>query len=78
MKGAINQTPEEGPMTARIHSAVLHRVAVPAWLLAVVIAAAIAASLFAVLDSPGQPVPVQTQAPIPPTTCIDSSVVGHC
>ena len=56
----------------------MHRVAVPAWLLAAVIAAAIAASLFAVLDSPAQPVPVQTQAPIPPTTCIDSSVVGHC
>jgi len=65
-------------MTARIQSAVLHRVAVPAWVLAAVVAAAIAASLFAVLDSPGQPVPVQTQAPIPPTTCIDYSAVGHC
>ena len=65
-------------MTDRIHSAVLHRVAVPAWLLTVVIAAAIAASLFAVLDNPGQPVPVQTEAPIAPTSCVDSSVVGHC
>jgi hypothetical protein len=67
-------------MTARIHSAVAHRVAVPAWLLTVVIAAAIAASLFAVLDSPSEPVPVQTQAPAlaPTTTCIDYSAVGHC
>ncbi len=66
-------------MTARIHSAVVHRVTVPAWLLAVVIAAAIAASLFAVLDSSSEPIPVQTQAPpIQPTSCIDSSVVGHC
>lgn len=67
-------------MTARIQSAVARRFAVPAWLLTVVIAAAIAASLIAVLDSPSQPVPVQTQAPVlaPTTTCIDSSVVGHC
>jgi hypothetical protein len=62
-------------MSARIHSAVLHRIAVPAWLLAAVIAAAIAVSVLAVLDSPADPIPVQTQAP---TSCIDSSVVGHC
>ena len=49
-------------MTARIHSAVRHRVAVPAWLLAAVIAAAIAASLFAVLDTASDPVPT-TQLP---------------
>ena len=67
-------------MTARIHSAIVHRVAVPAWLLTVVIAAAIAASLFAVLDSPSEPVAVQTRtpAPAPTTTCVDYSAVGHC
>ena len=42
-------------MSARIHSAVLHRFAVPAWLLAVILAAAIAASLVAALDSPRHP-----------------------
>ena len=42
-------------MTARFHSAALHRVAVPAWLLAVVIAAAFAASLLAVIDIAGDP-----------------------
>ena len=65
-------------MATRIHSAALQRIAVPAWLLAVVIAAAIAAGVFAVTDRPAAPAPVQTQAPIPPTTCVDSSVVGHC
>lgn len=69
-------------MTARIHSAVLHRVAVPAWLLTAVIAAAIAASLFAVLDTAGDPAPARAGSSPAyqqlPTTCIDSSVVGHC
>jgi hypothetical protein len=66
---------EEGLMTARIHSAVLHRVAVPAWLLAVVLAAAIGASLIAALDSPATPAPVHSLAP---STCVDSTLVGHC
>ena len=65
-------------MTTRIHSAVLHRIAVPAWLLAAVIAAAIAASLFAVLDTAGDPVPAGADYRPQPTSCIDSSVVGHC
>lgn len=67
-------------MTARIHSAALHRVAVPAWLLAVVIAAAIAASLLAAIDIAGDPAPVRAGAGYQPqpTSCIDSSVVGHC
>ena len=65
-------------MTARIHSAVLHRVTVPAWLLAAVIAAAIAASLLAVIDIAGDPAPAGAGYQPQPTTCIDSSVVGHC
>jgi hypothetical protein len=65
-------------MATRIHSAALHRIAVPAWLLAVVIAAAIAACLVAVIDEAAAPAPVRTQAPIDPTTCVDASVVGHC
>lgn len=64
-------------MTARVSSAVVHRVAVPAWLLTVVIAAAIAASAVAVLGAAGNPSPVRSYQQLP-TTCIDSSVVGHC
>jgi hypothetical protein len=69
---------EEGPMTARIHSAVLHRVAVPAWLLGFVLATAIAASVFAAVDTTADPVPADTSYHQLPTTCVDSSVVGHC
>jgi hypothetical protein len=62
-------------VTARIHSAVVHRIAVPAWLLAVVIAAVIAVGLVAALDSPAAPAPVHSFAP---STCVDSTLVGHC
>lgn len=62
-------------MSARIHSAVLHRFAVPAWLLAVILAAAIAVILIAALDSPATPAPVHSFAP---STCVDSTLVGHC
>jgi hypothetical protein len=62
-------------VTARIHSAVVHRIAVPAWLLAVVIAAVIATGLIAALDSPATPAPAHTFAP---ATCVDSTLVGHC
>ena len=65
-------------MATRIQSAALHRIAVPAWLLAVVIAAAIAGALVTVIEGPAAPAPVQTQPPIAPTTCVDTSVVGHC
>jgi hypothetical protein len=67
-------------MTARIQSAVLHRIAVPAWLLAAVLAAAVAASLFAALDTGGDPAPVSAGSHYRqlPTSCIDSRVVGHC
>jgi hypothetical protein len=67
-------------MTARIHSAVVHRVAVPTWLLATVIAVAIAASLFAVLDTAGDPLPARAGSDYQPqpTSCVDSTVVGHC
>ena len=51
---------EEGLMSARIHSAVLHRFAVPAWLLAVILAAAIAIILIAALHSPATPAPNAT------------------
>jgi hypothetical protein len=65
-------------MTARIHSAVLHRVTVPAWLLALVLAAAIAASVLAVVDTTADPVPVSDGYQPQPTSCVDSTVVGHC
>ena len=62
-------------MTARIQSAALHRFAVPAWLLAIVIAAAIAATLVAVIDSPAPATPLPVQVP---PSCVDSTLVGHC
>ena len=65
-------------MTAHIHSALLHRFAVPAWLLVAVLAAVIALSLVAVLDNPAEPVAAPAPAPISPATCIDSAAAGHC
>jgi hypothetical protein len=62
-------------MTSHLHSAVVHRIAVPAWLLTVVIVAAIAASLVAALDRPATPAPVHD---LGPSTCIDATLVGHC
>ena len=43
-------------MTAHIHTALVHRFAVPAWLLVAVLAAVIALTLVAVLDNPAEPV----------------------
>ena len=47
-------------------------------LLAAVIAAANAASLLAVIDVAGDPAPAGADYQPQPTTCVDSSVVGHC
>jgi hypothetical protein len=64
-------------MTSHLHSAVVRRIAVPAWLLAVVIAAVIAAGLFAALDSPATPAPAPVHT-FTPSTCVDATLVGHC
>jgi hypothetical protein len=64
-------------MTSHLHSAVVRRIAVPAWLLAVVIAAVIAAGLFAALDSPATPAPPPAHN-FTPSTCVDATLAGHC
>jgi hypothetical protein len=66
---------DQGAMTSHLHSAVVRRIAVPAWLLAVVIAAVIAAGLFAALDRPATPAPVHNFVP---STCVDATLAGHC
>jgi hypothetical protein len=63
-------------MTARIHTIAVHRVAVPAWLLAAVLAAVLALALVAVIGGPSEPVAAPSQASSP--SCIDAAVVGHC
>ena len=65
-------------MTAHIHTAVVHRFAVPAWLLAAVLAAVIARASSPCSTTPPSPSPRRRQAPAAPTACVDSTVVGHC
>jgi hypothetical protein len=80
MTGLTASTLEEDPMSARIHTALLYRLAVPAWLVATLVAATIAVALIAALGG-GSPAPTRAASgppPIQPTSCIDSSVVGHC
>ena len=67
-------------MSARIHTALLYRLAIPAWLVATLVAATIAVALIAVIGS-GDAAPSRAASgppPIQPTSCVDSSVVGHC
>ena len=65
-------------MSAPLQAAVRHRVAVPSWLIALVVAAAIAVAGIAVLAGSGDNVAAQTTPPIPQhTTCV-SPVAGHC
>jgi hypothetical protein len=63
-------------MTAHLHSALFHRVAVPAWLLAAAIAAVVALALVAVLDGPAEL--AASPSPAPTGSCLDAAVVGHC
>jgi len=66
-------------MSTRIHSALLYRLDLPAWLVAAVLAAVIAAGGLALLSAGDSPAPASAgSAPIAPTTCVDSTVVGHC
>jgi hypothetical protein len=65
-------------MTAHLHSALFHRYAVPAWLLAAVIAAVVALALVAVLDGPAELAASPSPAPAPAGSCLDAAVVGHC
>jgi hypothetical protein len=69
-------------MSAHVQSALRYRFTLPAWLLAVVVAAAIAIGAVALLGGSGSPAaaPAASGAgvhAVQPTVCVDSSV-GHC
>lgn len=65
-------------MSAPLQAAIRHRVAVPAWLIALVIAATIAVAGIAVLAGSDDHAGAQTTPPLSQhTTCV-SPVAGHC
>jgi hypothetical protein len=68
-------------MTARISHTLLHRISVPFWLVAMLVAATVAFGALALLgagDSTQPAVAADAPPPISQTsTCVDSSV-GHC
>jgi hypothetical protein len=65
-------------MSAPLQAALRHRVAVPAWLIALVIAAVVAVAGIAVLAGSGDQVGAQTNPPLSQHTSCTSSVTGHC
>ncbi|HEY7075717.1 MAG TPA: hypothetical protein VH418_10120 [Solirubrobacteraceae bacterium] len=65
-------------MSAPLQAAIRHRVSVPAWLIALVVAAAIAVAGIAVLADSGASVSAQTTPPLSPHTSCTNSVAGHC
>jgi hypothetical protein len=74
-----------GGMTARIHTALQYRLAVHVWVLALAIALALATiAAVALIDASSGASPEAigsasgTSVPQQSTSCIDSSVVGHC
>jgi hypothetical protein len=67
-------------MSAHVASALHHRFAVPAWLLAAAIAAVLALGVVALIGDSGSPTAsgAATTHAVQPTTCIDAQTVGHC
>jgi hypothetical protein len=65
-------------MSAPLQSAIRHRVAVPAWLIAVAVAAVIALAGIAVLAGSDDRVAAQTPAPLSSDTTCVNPVAGHC
>jgi hypothetical protein len=73
-------------MSAYVHSALRYRLAVPAWLLAIATAAAIAMPTIALLEGSNEPTAspasaaptTRTALPQQDTVCVDSRFVGHC
>ena len=74
-------------MSAHMQSALRYRLTVPAWLIAIAVAAAIAIGAAALLDGSNEPTaspaaagaqPSRTTLPQQDTVCVDSRVVGHC
>ena len=70
-------------MSSSIHTALHHRLTVPSWVVASLLAALLAAGAIALLAGSGDSSAVpaaKADAPYVqmPTSCIDSRVVGHC
>jgi|tagenome__1003787_1003787.scaffolds.fasta_scaffold20794959_2 hypothetical protein len=65
-------------MSAPLQAAIRHRVAVPAWLIALVVAAALAVAGIAVLAGSGDNVAAQTTPPLSQHTSCTNSIAGHC
>jgi hypothetical protein len=65
-------------MSAPLQAAMRHRVAVPAWLIGLVVAAAIAIAGIAVLAGSGDNVAAQTAPALSQHTSCVSPVAGHC
>ena len=65
-------------MSAPLQAAMRHRVAVPAWLIGLVVAAAIAVAGIAVLAGSDDHATAQTSPPLSQHTSCVSPVAGHC
>jgi hypothetical protein len=66
-----------------MHTALHHRIAVPSWVVASMLAIVVAIgaiALFAGSDSSSTIAPAKAAAPTQemPTSCVDAAVVGHC
>jgi hypothetical protein len=84
--------PKEVTVSARLHSMFFHRLSVPAWVIAVVVAAALAAAVpaFLLASDTGSASAGTSASAVRPdtagnayvgasrTSCIDNAVVGHC
>ena len=66
-------------MSTHIHTALQHRVSLPAWLIASFAAVVLALAVIAIADAGGGAAPASASSGITqPTSCVDSAVVGHC
>jgi hypothetical protein len=69
-------------MSSSIHTALHHRSTIPSWVVAVLVAAVVAIGVVAIFagsdNSTLTPAKAASPAPTMPTSCVDSTVVGHC
>jgi hypothetical protein len=71
-------------MSSSIHTALHHRLTLPSWVVAALVAAVVAIAALAIAAGSGDSTSLSTAkaAPAPyqqlPTSCIDNTVVGHC
>ena len=71
-------------MSSSIHSAMHHRLSVPSWILAAVLALVLATGAIAIVSASGDNASVTpahasaSSLPEMPTSCVDARIVGHC